>query len=181
MISSSKPIEQVFRFCPRCGTEADPLGQVPFRCDQCGFAFFFGPVTAVGGIIRDSADQILLIVRAREPGRGLYGLPGGFIDRGETAERALRREIEEEVGLRVSSTRFLTTLPNTYTYHEVTAAVLDLFFVCDVDSFDSIVAEPKEVADYWIGRPDDDQLGRMAFESNRLAILKYLENDGEEK
>ena len=177
----SKPIEQAFRFCPRCATEAEPVGEVPFRCDQCGFAFFFGPVTAVGGILCDAEQQILLIERARDPGRGLFGLPGGFVDRGETAEGALRREIREEVGLELTSYQFLTTLPNQYTYKELTAAVLDIFFVCSVESFDAIVAEPDEVARCWIGKPTDEQLANMAFESNRLALLKYLGHHGKEE
>lgn len=177
----SKPIEQAFRFCPRCATEADPVGDVPFRCDQCGFSFFFGPVTAVGGIVCDAAGDILLIERARDPGKGMYGLPGGFVDRGETAEGALRREVQEEVGLEISEFHFLTTLPNQYTYRELTAPVLDIFFVCVVPSFEAIVVEPKEVEQCWIGQPSDQQLTNMAFESNRLAVLKYLEANGKEK
>ena len=169
-----KPLEQAFRFCPRCGTEADPVGEVPFRCEQCGFAFFFGPVTAVGGILRDEAGQVLLVQRARDPGKGQYGLPGGFVDPDETAENALRREVEEEVGLEVEAMEFLATLPNRYTYHGVTAAVLDIFFVCDIPSFDAITLEPGEVAGYWIGTPGDEQLANMAFQSNRLALLRFL-------
>lgn len=170
----SKPLEQVFRFCPRCATEADPVGEVPFHCDQCGFKFFFGPVAAVGGVVRDSSGQILLIERARDPGKGMLGMPGGFVDAGETAEEALRREVQEEVGLEVQRLRFLTTLPNQYDYDGVTAPVLDIFFVCDVDSFDSVATDPSEVSRCWIGTLGDEQLERMAFESNRLALLKYL-------
>ena len=177
----SKPIEQAFRFCPRCATEADPVGDVPFRCDQCGFSFFFGPVTAVGGILCNDSGDILLIERARDPGKGKYGLPGGFVDREETAEGALRREIFEEVGLEVTKFRFLTTLPNQYTYREVTAPVLDIFFVCLVPSFEAIVAEPNEVSRCWIGSPMEEQLCNMAFESNRLAVLKYLDANDKEK
>ena len=181
MMELSKPIEQAFRFCPRCATESDPIGDVPFRCEQCEFSFFFGPVTAVGGIVCDAEGKILLIERARDPGKGMYGMPGGFVDRGETAEGALRREIAEEVGLEVVRSRFLTTLPNQYTYKSLTAPVLDIFFICDVESFDAIVADPQEVSRCWIGIPGDDQLMNMAFESNRLALLKYLETYGEEK
>lgn len=170
----SKPLEQVFRFCPRCATEADPVGEVPFHCDQCGFKFFFGPVAAVGGVVRDSSGQILLIERARDPGKGMLGMPGGFVDAGETAEEALRREVQEEVGLEVQQLRFLTTLPNQYDYDGVTAPVLDIFLVCDVDSFDSVATDPSEVSRCWIGTLGDEQLERMAFESNRLALLKYL-------
>lgn len=171
-----KPLEAAFRYCPRCATESEEIGEVPFRCHQCGFAFFFGPVGAVGGILRDQAGQILLIRRARDPGAGMLGMPGGFVDRDETAEQALQREIQEEIGLSVERMNFLMTLPNKYTYQGLTAAVLDLFFVCDVPSFDSIQVHPEEVSDVWIGCPGEDQLQEMAFHSNRLALIKYLKD-----
>ena len=170
----AKPLEAAFRYCPRCATEADPVGEVPFRCDQCGFAFFFGPVTAVGGILQDRQGQLLLLRRARDPGKGQFGLPGGFVDRDESAEEALRREIQEEVGLDVEALTYLITLPNQYTYQGLTAAVLDIFYVSRVDSFDALQIEESEVSGYWVGIPGDEQLDHMAFESNRLALINFL-------
>ena len=46
--------------------------------------------------------KVLLIQRAQEPYRGLYALPGGFIDIQETLEETARRELEEETGLKIS-------------------------------------------------------------------------------
>lgn len=166
----AQPIEKSFRFCPRCGSESLTVGEVPFRCAQCEYAFFFGPVTAVGGIIPDARGRVLLIRRARDPGRGQFGLPGGFVDRGESGETALRREVREELGLDVTDFTFLLSLPNFYTYGEVTAAVVDLFFVCQFDLDQPVQADSDEVAGWeWmeIGR---DVLDNMAFESNRLAL-----------
>ena len=45
-------------------------------------------------------DKVLLIQRAREPWLGVWSLPGGRLEPGETAEDAAAREILEEVGLR---------------------------------------------------------------------------------
>jgi ADP-ribose pyrophosphatase YjhB (NUDIX family) len=46
-------------------------------------------------------DRVLLIQRARKPWLGMWSLPGGRLEPGETAEQAAEREILEEVGLRV--------------------------------------------------------------------------------
>jgi ADP-ribose pyrophosphatase len=150
----AQPIENTFRYCPRCGSESLSVGEVPFRCAQCEYAFFFGPVTAVGGIIPDDRGRVLLIRRARNPGRGQFGLPGGFVDRGESGETALRREVQEELNLKITEFDFLLSLPNFYTYGEVTAPVVDLFFVCQFDPADAVQANADEVADWdWMESP----------------------------
>lgn len=49
---------------------------------------------AVAGLIFNEKGQLLLTIRAKDPGKGLLDLPGGFVDMGENADQALRREIE---------------------------------------------------------------------------------------
>lgn len=46
-------------------------------------------------------DKVLLIQRARKPYFGMWSLPGGRLEPGETPEQAAAREIMEEVGLQV--------------------------------------------------------------------------------
>jgi 8-oxo-dGTP diphosphatase len=60
-------------------------------------------VPCVGGVIRDAAGRLVLIKRRNEPGAGLWSLPGGRIEAGETDEQALVREIREETGLSVTA------------------------------------------------------------------------------
>ena len=50
-------------------------------------------------IFRD--DKILLVRRARSPAKGFYSLPGGRVEFGESLHAALRREIDEETGLKI--------------------------------------------------------------------------------
>jgi 8-oxo-dGTP diphosphatase len=50
-------------------------------------------------IFRD--DKILLVRRARSPGKGFYSLPGGRVEFGESLHTALHREVDEETALKI--------------------------------------------------------------------------------
>lgn len=58
-------------------------------------------VRAVGAVIVDDDGRILLIQRGHEPSAGLWTVPGGRVEAGETDEAALCREVREETGLDV--------------------------------------------------------------------------------
>jgi 8-oxo-dGTP diphosphatase len=58
-------------------------------------------IPCVGGVIRDDQGRLLLIKRGHAPGAGLWSLPGGRIEPGETDAEALVREMREETGLAV--------------------------------------------------------------------------------
>jgi 8-oxo-dGTP diphosphatase len=59
------------------------------------------PAVTVDAILISHQNSVLLIERGREPFKGTWALPGGFIDMNEELETACRRELEEETGLRV--------------------------------------------------------------------------------
>jgi 8-oxo-dGTP diphosphatase len=64
------------------------------------------PILAASvAIFRDS--KVLLGERARSPGQGLFSLPGGVVELGETLEEAARREVLEETGLDVEIAGFV--------------------------------------------------------------------------
>ncbi len=64
-------------------------------------------VTA-GAIITDGAGRVLLLHHRFRPGSG-WGIPGGFIKRGEQPDEALRRELREEVGLEIEDLKLFKT------------------------------------------------------------------------
>ena len=58
------------------------------------------PVPAIDFIIiNDNNSKILLVRRKNDPFKGMLSIPGGFINAGETAEDAMRREAKEETSL----------------------------------------------------------------------------------
>lgn len=51
-------------------------------------------------IFRD--DKVLLVRRARSPAKGVYSLPGGKVEFGESLHTAVHREVDEETGLKIA-------------------------------------------------------------------------------
>jgi ADP-ribose pyrophosphatase len=168
-------ISEAYRFCPACGVKRDAYATArPFRCSACGHTSFFGPVTAVGAVVLNEHGQVLLIERAKDPGKGKLGMPGGFVDPNEAAEVALRREIREEVGIEVEDFAFLMTAPNSYSYQGIVNPVLDIFFQTNIKAGQSILAESSEVSSWMWTDLNEEVLSNMAFASNRQALDFYL-------
>ena len=76
----------------------------------------------MGAVIRDDKGRLLLVKRGHEPGAGLWSLPGGRIEPGETDAEALVREMREETGLEVEPGPLLGTVRRP----AVDGAVLDI-------------------------------------------------------
>lgn len=155
--------------CPRCGAASRAPASVPFRCAACGFVLFFNAAAAVACFVLRGDGAVLFTRREKDPGVGLLGLPGGFVDFGETAEEAMRREAREEIGVELGALSYLASFPNRYAYAGVTYHTLDLFFVAALPdgasphALDAVEAlewrDPREVA-----------LDAIAFESMRSAV-----------
>jgi 8-oxo-dGTP diphosphatase len=58
--------------------------------------------------------SVLLTRRAHAPSAGLWDLPGGFLEAGETPEEALRRELREELGVELRYARLVGFEPDRY-------------------------------------------------------------------
>ncbi len=59
-------------------------------------------VPCVGALVHDDDGRLLVVRRGRDPGRGLWSVPGGRVEPGETDAVAVEREVLEETGLHVT-------------------------------------------------------------------------------
>lgn len=172
-MASSPP--NSFQRCPNCGQF--PLiyeSNKKVTCKNCQFTYYFNPSAAVGAIILNQKGEILLSQRKKEPAKGLFDLPGGFVNIGEAAEDAVVREIHEELNLKVTKSTFLLSSPNIYQYKNIVYYPLDLFFRVEIEDFSYLKAQ-DDVADIsWLA-PGKIQREMIAFESVWNAINSLQE------
>lgn len=93
------------RFCSQCGAGVSltvPEGDNVARhvCDDCGTIHYQNPKIVVG-CIPEWEGRLLLCRRAIEPRYGLWTLPAGFMENGETVQQGAARETLEEAQARV--------------------------------------------------------------------------------
>lgn len=101
-----------FRYCPKCGsplTERERYGKLRPVCTGCDHTVFIDPKVAVVAFITQG-DEVLLVKRTLDPGKGKWALPAGFVDADEDPRRAVERETLEETGLVVETDHLLELL-----------------------------------------------------------------------
>jgi ADP-ribose pyrophosphatase YjhB (NUDIX family) len=102
------------KHCSDCGspvTHAVPSGDNRLRatCPTCGAVHYQNPLNVVG-TLPIWEDAVLLCRRAIEPRHGLWTLPGGFMELGESTAEGAVRETTEEAGARVELLGLYTVL-----------------------------------------------------------------------
>ena len=108
-----------YRFCPMCGSAVDRIshnGRERHVCPACGFIIYVNPLPAATVVVLDNRN-VLLTLRADEPRKGEWCLPGGFIEWGETPEEGAKRELFEETGLIGERLRYIGVYNSVVTFH----------------------------------------------------------------
>ena len=97
-----------FSFCPRCGA---PLVQEqrPVCASRCGFVHYDNPTPVVAAVVEHEGK--VLLARNKAWPSTWYALVAGFLERDETPEDAILREVKEEVGLDGSPPQLIGVYP----------------------------------------------------------------------
>lgn len=165
-----------FKFCPVCGSDRfDIQDGKSKKCRDCGFEYFLNPSAATAAFIINEKGEILVEKRGRDPQKGTLDLPGGFTDIGETAEEGIAREIKEETGLKITSARYLFSLPNIYHYSGMDISTLDFFFRCTVDDCQKAQANDDAAELMWVSLADL-QTEKFGLQSIRRGVDRFLKN-----
>lgn len=158
------------KFCSQCGQAVSliiPEGDNLPRhvCQHCGTIHYLNPKLVVG-CIAEWHDQILLCRRSIAPRYGLWTLPAGFMENGETTTQAAIRETLEEACARVDI-RQLFSLVNVPHINQVhlfyRARLLDTGFSAGLETLETTLF--SEVAIPWQD---------LAFQSVTLCLKAYF-------
>ncbi|MBI5959003.1 MAG: NUDIX hydrolase [Chloroflexi bacterium] len=159
-------------FCQVCGhamIDQWTFGKQRRICPACGFVHFEDPKVAAVTLVEDQR-RILLVRRRMNPGRGLWSLPGGFVDYGEDPREAAVREVLEETGLIVQLTGLIDILGGAQQTGNATIVITYSATVV------SGAAAPQDDTDAILWYSAVDSLPDLAFESTHALLTRWIED-----
>jgi ADP-ribose pyrophosphatase YjhB (NUDIX family) len=138
-------------------------------CDSCGTIFYSNP-KIVAGCIPQWDQQLLLCRRAIEPRSGLWTLPAGFMENGESTDQAAARETREEANARVEMGKlfaYLNIPALNQVYVIFLARLLDLNFSAGAESLEVRLFQEHEIPWEEIAFPSIERALRLYFQDRR--------------
>jgi len=149
------------RFCGACGGAMQPhSAQRALVCERCGLIVFPSVLPAVIVAVLDGGR--LLLARNAQGVFRHFSLIAGFVEVGETAEQAVKREVLEEVGLHIKNIRYVKSQPWGFSQS------LMLGFTAELDGPADIRLQESELAEArWFTRdeiPHNDSTASIAFD-----------------
>jgi ADP-ribose pyrophosphatase YjhB (NUDIX family) len=160
------------KFCSNCGASVahrvPPGDSLPrYVCDTCHTIHYQNPRMVVG-CIAEWEDRILLCRRAIEPRYGLWTVPAGFMENGETTFQGAQRETLEEANARIQMGPLyaLYNIPHiNQVYILFRARLLDLDFHAGAETLEARLFAETDI-------PWD----RLAFATVRNTLTHYYED-----
>mgnify|MGYP006109197685 FL=1 len=157
-------------FCSSCGKH-NKFGFIDgnerFHCTYCNTIHYQNP-KPTATLICPKGNKILLVQRAFNPGKGEWGLPGGFLELNETLEEGAIRELKEETNL---NGKFVKLLENCSHFNSIFGDILLIGIEIEIDDWrnlkagdDALNAELFKI----------DECPKLAFECHQKILDMYL-------
>ena len=159
-----------YQYCSYCGKENN-YGQIDgntrYHCLNCKTIHYENP-KPTATLICPKEDSILLGRRAFNPGKGEWGLPGGFMELGETLFEAAKRELKEETNLNGEVIKILGTCSH---YGSIFGDVLLIGLEVNIKNWDFMLAG-DDVAELKLFNISN--LPKLAFDCHQKIVSYYL-------
>ncbi|SNT64713.1 ADP-ribose pyrophosphatase YjhB, NUDIX family [Asanoa hainanensis] len=152
--------------CSFCGAAYAPDQPWPRVCAACGETTYRNPVPVAVAVLPVD-DGVLVIRRAIPPRVGLLALPGGFVDHGESWQRAVTRELFEETGIVVADSDV-----SLFDVHSAPDGTVLIFGLLPATTAAALPASTPnaEVAGWQVTRDTTD----LAFDLHARVLTRYL-------
>ena len=136
------------RFCSKCGKlMTRSHKERMLYCETCGFQTY--PTISPCVIVAVHDGERLLLTKYSGRAYTNYALIAGFVEIGESLEQAVRREVKEEVGLKVKNIKYYKSQP--WPFSDTILAG----FYAELDGDDTITLEEEELSlGVWVNRED---------------------------
>ena len=169
MLLSERP---KIKHCRACGSEVHyriPAEDNRERavCPACGEVHYENPVNVVG-TVPVWGEQVLLCLRAIEPRRGLWTLPAGFMELGETTAAGAVRETDEEAGARIELGPLFSVL------NVVRVGQVHLFYLASLR--DVAFAPGPESIEARLFREEEIPWEQIAFRTVKETLHRFFED-----
>jgi len=165
-------MEDTRKYCPFCGEKLvlrRNEGRSRLYCPFEEIFVYQNPIPAATGLIFDGEDRILLVLRGRQPGENKWGLPGGFVETGESPEQAARRELLEETGLVVSRPELVDIIYQESDFYNTSLLIIGYNFLRYEGNLEAR-DDAREAEFFHLS-----ELPELAFESHRELIARSIE------
>jgi ADP-ribose pyrophosphatase YjhB (NUDIX family) len=136
-------------------------------CSNCGEIHYENPINVVG-TVPVWGDQVLLCRRAIEPRHGLWTLPAGFLELGESTADGARRETDEEAGARIELQDLFTV------FNVVRVGQVHLFYLARM--LDTHLAPGAETLEARLFREHEIPWDEIAFRTVRRTLEHFFED-----
>jgi 8-oxo-dGTP diphosphatase len=165
-------------FCPYCGgplVTKSSRGQTRLYCEREKRFIYENPLPAATSIVTDGSDRVLLLRRRFPPGKGLWALPGGFIEIAESPSDAANRELREECGIVARDPSLVDIIYQESRFYGTSILIIGYSFA----SFEGAPTAGEEALE--VGFHPFDALPELAFEAHGRMIKRFFEKREERR
>ena len=164
---------KIYKFCPRCASQLTSSKQ-PLICPNCGLHLYINPKSCVGTVLLNSDGKLLLGKRGIEPLKGWWDIPGGFIEEDETLEEGAKREVREELNIKLGELKYLKSYPDKYLYQGIEYETIVSFFAANIPPGSDIKAA-DDVSYFDFFDMHDLPFEKIAFSSSRHILRELMQ------